>query len=1027
MLRPEPNEASIEAWLAGELSPDEAERLERFFDEDSGDAGKAESVDESDLFHGLSVEDDPAVVAMVARVKSGLDCEPLSPGKDSWKHVLSESSEPGLLGTLGEYEVVEVIAVGGMAMVLKGYDPELKRFAALKVLSPEMAANATARERFLREARAAARLEHENVLPVYGVYDEGVPWFAMRYVAGETLQERLDSGEAFSPDKLKSIGLQMAAALEAAHSGGIVHRDIKPANVLFDEEGERLWVCDFGIARCSEDPSLTYPGAIAGTPRFMSPEQAAGEEVDFRSDYFSLGAVLFLCATGEHVAGGATTLSVLSELREERFFDWVEQALRPWPVWLRRLILALLRPEPEKRLTSPEVIREAIENEEFHLLSARERRRRRRVRVFATAILLALGFVLALQFPAAKAGVNRVLSYIRGDEFRIENRFGVYPDFKAAVAASVDGDTLVLPGGKPILVDDIVIPSGKRLTLTSSEGGERAKLTTVLTGGPGITVRSGLSVRGVDFFLNSDRDGKGILIFEGTSGELVDCGFFCDREVEDSYRDTKGRAVEVRDGADVRVEACRFEVSETNAITMGGRSGAVSIVDSDVNAFFAVNLIAGDLSEERFRIEARNSRIEAECFIKSSTPGVPYTEVKSENCGFQMGLAYCWFQTTDADPVLERFRIETVNPASIRGEFSVRIGERAHRYAELCVLDPALFAEERPEPGFVENTVSGKRFRDLAAAVSDCGSGEELRVSGTVVATREVMTNSGMEFIMKGVSGTNPTIVAGHAVHHALFVLGPGKVSGVHFVRHAPISVSLPVVGILSPGGEAVFENCTFESIPGEEEDPDTGTGLSITNTPSATIRGCTFRCGRDVYVAFLRGKATRSRIRFSECFFSGDTAIHFAPRIRDVSLTLGADRCLFSTRHFLEEYRDGERSDVHVEMYDTALDISDSYLNFVESSRDEIGSFFSMAGTGNVFRPEVKVIEGIEEYSNLLQFLRLLPQPEKWEGEPGIVVGRELLSNPVTVREAIDVIDGNVYPEYLNLLRMLEKETVSR
>ncbi len=377
---PAPDRKTIDDWLAGVLPPKRAAEIECYFEEHPGEID--DEVDDEiqafglSLFRGLSSELDPADAAMIARVKSGLAHGPGSPREGAWKEILAPADRKGLLGILGDYEVSAVIASGGMATVFKGYDPVLDRHAALKALSPEMAANATARERFLREARAAARLEHEKVLPVYGVHEGAVPWFAMRYVEGETLQERIDRGVVFSADALKSIARQMASALEAAHAEGIVHRDIKPANVIFDGDSDRLWVCDFGIAQCSGDPSLTYPGAIAGTPHFMSPEQARGEEVDGRSDLFSLGAVLHCAATGRHPFAGATTAAVLRGVQE----DVPAPMKRPeaaYPRWLRELVGALLEKERDRRPGSAAEVIACLAEERTGDRRAISRRRRR--------------------------------------------------------------------------------------------------------------------------------------------------------------------------------------------------------------------------------------------------------------------------------------------------------------------------------------------------------------------------------------------------------------------------------------------------------------------------------------------------------------------------------------------------------------------------------------------------------------------------------------------------------------------------
>ena len=212
---------------------------------------------------------------------------------------LAPSDSPEMLGRLGEYEVMGIIGVGGMGAVLKGYDKSLRRVVAIKVMCPRLADFGSARTRFQREARAAAAITHENVIEIYGVSEaNGLPYLVMPYARGPSLQQRIDDGGPLSNPELLRIGRQISAGLAAAHEQGVVHRDIKPANILLSDGVERLWITDFGVARAIDDASMTQTGVIAGTPQYMSPEQARGDHVDFRSDLFSLGSVLYTTCTG---------------------------------------------------------------------------------------------------------------------------------------------------------------------------------------------------------------------------------------------------------------------------------------------------------------------------------------------------------------------------------------------------------------------------------------------------------------------------------------------------------------------------------------------------------------------------------------------------------------------------------------------------------------------------------------------------------------------------------------------------------
>ena len=212
---------------------------------------------------------------------------------------LAPSDNPAMLGKLGEFEILEEIGCGGMGIVLKGYDHELNRYVAVKVLHPFCATSAAGRRRFVREAQAAAAIVHQHVVAIHAVdANHHPPYLVMPYVPGESLQQRLTRQGAFDVIDTLRIGQQVAEGLAAAHAQGLVHRDIKPGNILLERNVERVLITDFGLARAADDASLTRSGVIAGTPQYMSPEQARGDQVDHRTDLFSLGTVLYTMLAG---------------------------------------------------------------------------------------------------------------------------------------------------------------------------------------------------------------------------------------------------------------------------------------------------------------------------------------------------------------------------------------------------------------------------------------------------------------------------------------------------------------------------------------------------------------------------------------------------------------------------------------------------------------------------------------------------------------------------------------------------------
>ncbi|HKI37078.1 MAG TPA: protein kinase [Gemmataceae bacterium] len=371
-----PGAESLQALLASALSSDEEERCLRHLESCPACQEQLARIEAfgSDFLRlarqfgdPTAVPPDPTLTEVVQRlheVKSPVRTAAVGPAD---LYFLRPADRPDLLGLLGEYEVQEVIGQGGMGVVLKAFEPALHRLVAIKVLAPAVAGSATARQRFTREARAAAAVCHEHIVAVHGVHEaDGLPYIVMQYVSGESLQGRLDRTGPLEVIEIVRIGLQTAAALAAAHAQGLIHRDVKPANLLLENGVARVKITDFGLARMADDVGLTRDGVVAGTPEYMAPEQARGEPVDYRADLFSLGSVLYAMCTAAPPFRGASAVAVLRQVSDEAPAP-IHSVNPNIPAWLEAVVERLMAKNPADRFGSAAEVAALLEGYLAHL------------------------------------------------------------------------------------------------------------------------------------------------------------------------------------------------------------------------------------------------------------------------------------------------------------------------------------------------------------------------------------------------------------------------------------------------------------------------------------------------------------------------------------------------------------------------------------------------------------------------------------------------------------------------------------
>ena len=279
---------------------------------------------------------------------------------------LAPASRPDSLGRIGHYEVLQVIGKGGFGTVLRAFDDVLQRVVAIKVMAPVLAATSPARKRFTREAQSSAQVRHENVVQVYEVGEQPLPYLVMEFIPGETLQQRLDRIGPLDVPEVVRIGRQIAEGLAAAHATDLIHRDIKPGNVLLEGGHLKVKITDFGLARAGDDASMTQSGMIAGTPMYMAPEQVLGQMLDQRADLFSLGTVMYQMAAGRVPFRAPNSVAVLKRVADDTPRP-IREVIPETPQWLCDIISKLHAKNPAERYQSAREVADVLADCEAQL------------------------------------------------------------------------------------------------------------------------------------------------------------------------------------------------------------------------------------------------------------------------------------------------------------------------------------------------------------------------------------------------------------------------------------------------------------------------------------------------------------------------------------------------------------------------------------------------------------------------------------------------------------------------------------
>lgn len=383
-----------------------------------------------------------------------------------------------------------------MAEVFRAYDPEIGRDLAIKLLRGEFRENVQYAARFLREAKAAGALSHPSIVTIYDVGQEGgYPYIAMELLEGEPLDAVLERYGRLPPDDVLAVGLQLAEALAYAHGLGVVHRDIKPSNIMLAPDGRGVKILDFGIARVAEahveeaETLRTQAGQVLGTPRYMSPEQALGQEIDGRSDLFSSGVVLYELLTGRRAFDGSSAATLALQITQQDpapIGDFAPDA----PRGLQFIIGKLMAKRPDRRFVDGAQAAEAFRREQAAAAAARAEARspRRRLPLQVRLSVLMASVTTAVLLTGAAVVVER--QYQAMERMALTSGTAVAA-FVASNVALQAADNASLPAAErdwlPVeafVKSAVADPNIRRLSVVDAEGVVRASSEASLVGRP---------------------------------------------------------------------------------------------------------------------------------------------------------------------------------------------------------------------------------------------------------------------------------------------------------------------------------------------------------------------------------------------------------------------------------------------------------------------------------------------------------------------------------------------------------------
>ena len=587
--------------------------------------------DADNFVHGIENLDPSEQLSKVMADLTGEYSEPVRDGDhylQSLNYAFEPSGQPNGIGKFADHEIEGFLGAGGMGIVLKAFDDSLQRHVAIKLLPPNAATNQESRFRFLREARAAASIDHENVVTIHAVDEfNGIPYLIMQYVNGESLYLLLQKKKKLDTGELIQFATQVASGLAEAHRRGIIHRDIKPANILIEQETGKALVTDFGLAQTVHEDRLTQSGYAAGTPCFMSPEQAKAEPLDARSDLFSFGAVLYTAATGDVPFEGDSIYAVIRHVCESSPTP-VSERNPAVPVWLSQAIEKLMMKDPSQRFQSAKSFSEELKSKSREAIPVHtqdadvtdeaptpEKRNS-----------IGIGIGLALFFVALVLGIvywnsdreklpekdgQSIANSASTDEntsgpFRLVGSSASFDTLSEAIAAAQDGATIEVTGDGPYEISRCEI--NKSISIRAAKNASPILTQRENETGPVIIAQQGLTLAGLSMGYSQMPPSSAATRYRAESSFLAIHGG--DLLIDNcDFRCLKGGIVVYFAGDQGILKNSRFWNGFDMAVSWAcQRNSSLSIQESFLDTHLGVTILAA-LNEpaRNFNFEMKNS------------------------------------------------------------------------------------------------------------------------------------------------------------------------------------------------------------------------------------------------------------------------------------------------------------------------------------------------------------------------------------------------------------------------------------